>query len=220
MTQPASDQTVLDIDELRVGYPGEPLFVDRWSARLPAGFTLLYGDTGSGKTSVLRALAGTTHAGAARTTGRLSIGGASATDDAERYARQVFFHDADATGFDQLDARACAAAVCAIDRDFDDGLWAALVTGFGLEPHAAKPLYMLSTGSRRKVWLAAALACGRPLILLDEPCAALDAPSIRCLWSTIARIASTGRQAVIVASADNDTGVPPDRVVELPIRAG
>jgi hypothetical protein len=41
-----------------------------------------------------------------------------------------------------------------------------------------KKLFMLSTGSKRKVWLAAGFASGADLLLLDEPFAALDAPSI------------------------------------------
>jgi ABC-type transport system involved in cytochrome c biogenesis ATPase subunit len=45
----------------------------------------------------------------------------------------------------------------------------ALIDGFGLQPHLDKPLYMLSTGSKRKVWLSAALAAGAPLTLIDQP---------------------------------------------------
>jgi ABC-type Mn2+/Zn2+ transport system ATPase subunit len=41
-----------------------------------------------------------------------------------------------------------------------------------------KPLYQLSTGSRRKVFLAAALVQPAPLTLLDQPFMALDRPSV------------------------------------------
>jgi energy-coupling factor transporter ATP-binding protein EcfA2 len=59
-------------------------------------------------------------------------------------------------------------------------LLADLTEALDLTPHLEKPLYMLSTGSKRKVWLAAALASGATLTLLDEPFAAPDKSSIRC----------------------------------------
>jgi hypothetical protein len=36
-----------------------------------------------------------------------------------------------------------------------------MVEGFALTPHLDKPVHMLSTGSKRKVWFGAALASGR-----------------------------------------------------------
>ena len=42
-----------------------------------------------------------------------------------------------------------------------------------------EPLLALSTGSLRKLWMAAAWASGAALTLIDEPLAALDRPSER-----------------------------------------
>ena len=53
-----------------------------------------------------------------------------------------------------------------------------LIQAFELTPHLEKPLYMLSTGSKRKVWLAAAFASGAAVTLLDQPFAALDKASV------------------------------------------
>ncbi len=44
-----------------------------------------------------------------------------------------------------------------------------------------KPFHALSTGTRRKVCMAAALASGAPLTLIDDPIAGLDKPSVTYL---------------------------------------
>ena len=94
---------------------------------------------------------------------------------------------------------------------------AELVEGFELAPHLAKPLYMLSTGSKRKVLMAAALASGAPLTLIDEPVAGLDHGSVRYLCQALAATsaAQPGR-AIVVAHYEALAGVPWRDVIELP----
>ena len=58
----------------------------------------------------------------------------------------------------------------------------------------------LSGGERRRVGLARAILSGRPLLLLDEPTADLDAAAADRIRATIARLA--GERAVIVATHD------------------
>ena len=68
--------------------------------------------------------------------------------------------------------------------------------------HLHKPMYQLSSGSQRKVLLAAALASGAVLTLLDEPLAALDKPSISYLLQALEAEARAPRwpgRAVLVA---------------------
>jgi len=57
----------------------------------------------------------------------------------------------------------------------------AMLDHLQLAEHADKAMYMLSSGSKRKVSWVAALACGADLVLMDEPFAALDLASIRKL---------------------------------------
>jgi len=201
---------ILRIEGLTVAHAGAAPLAAHWSAAIGPGVTLLHGDTGSGKTTVLRALAGL-HAAA----GRLTLRGAALDADATAYRRQLFFCEASTDAFDQVTARAATASLNDGDAAFDAARWNALVGGFSLAPHLDKPLYMLSTGSKRKVWLAAALASNRPLVLLDEPTGGLDAPSIRCLWAALA--ANRTDQAVIVASAERIAHVPLAGTLELPL---
>ena len=98
---------------------------------------------------------------------------------------------------------------------FDDVLLEELVESLAITPHLDKPLYMLSTGSRRKVWLAAAFASGAPVTLLDEPFAALDAPSIACVKLRLTRSASQTTRALLVADYEAPGGVPLASTINL-----
>lgn len=210
---PASTTPILHIDRLHFAYPGDPPIAAGWAARIGAGVTLLHGDTGSGKSTLLRVLAGVLPA----TGGRLTLDGAALPDATEAYRRQVFFVDPSTDGFDAMGVEECAASLRAPDVPFDAARWQALIDGFSLAPHLEKKMFMLSTGSKRKVWLAAALASSRPLTLLDEPTAGLDAGSMRCLWGTLAELAREGGRAVIVASGERIDGVPLTATLTLPL---
>jgi ABC-2 type transport system ATP-binding protein len=175
--------------------------------------TQLHGDTGSGKSTLLRVLAGALPA----TGGRLTLAGASLPGAAEAYRRQVFFVDPSTDAFDAMGVEECAASLRRADVPFDAARWQALVDGFALAPHLAKKMFMLSTGSKRKVWLAAALASSRPLTLLDEPTAGLDAGSTHCLWRTLAEMAQESDRAVIVASGERIGDMPLAGTITLPL---
>ena len=110
-----------------------------------------------------------------------------------------------------------AARLRASYRRFDDATWRQHLQGFGLGPHLAKPLFALSTGSRRKVWLAAALSAGCTLTLLDEPTAGLDTPSVAYLVRALTDCAAWPGRAVVVASGVPLEGVPLAGVVALPL---
>jgi len=208
-----SHPRILHLQDLRFAYPGEPPIVAGWSASIGRGVTLLYGDTGSGKSTLLRVMAGQLPAG-----GQLRLADVRFDADPEAYSRQVFFCDPGAEAYDRLTARACTQSLHADDPGFDTTRWQALVEGFALAPHLDKQMHMLSTGSRRKVALAVALASGRALTLLDEPTAALDAASIRCLWQALADVARQAARAVVVASAERIDQVPLAASIELPLR--
>ena len=70
-----------------------------------------------------------------------------------------------------------------------------------------KPLYMLSAGSRRKVWLSAAFASGAALVLIDQPFAALDGPSIRLLREVLQDFSEQSARACVIADYEAPEGV-------------
>lgn len=209
----AAPLPLLQIQALSFAYPDQPAIAAGWNAAIGPGVTLLYGDTGAGKSALLQVIAGVLPA----TKGRLTVAGTSLDASPEAYRRSVFFVDPSTDRFDQVTARDCTATLREGDAHFDEDLWQTLVEGFSLPPHIDKPMYMLSTGSKRKVWLAAALASGRPLVLLDEPTAALDAGSVRCLWGALADLAAEPGRAFIVASAARIDEVPLAATIALPL---
>ena len=203
---------ILEIENLSFAYPDQPALASGWSTSLGTGLTLLYGDTGSGKSTLLRLLAGTLPV-----SGRLKLVGSDLADEPETYGRQVFFVDPATDVFDQVTARACLASLAAANPPIDEASLHALIEGFALAPHLDKPMYMLSTGSKRKVWLAAALVSRRPLILLDEPTGGLDAASLRCLWRAVAELAKRADCAIVLASTERIDRVPLAACIELPL---
>lgn len=204
---------VLEIEDVGFAYPDQPPLAAHWSARVDAGVTVLQGDTGSGKSTLVRVLAGEL-----RAAGRLTLAGTRLDTAPEAYRREVFWCDPATDRFHEMSVAQCTAALRDGDPRFDPDLWGALVEGFGLTPHRDKKMYMLSTGSRRKVYLATALASGRALTLLDEPTGALDAASIRCLWQALADLAAhQPTRAIVIASSEPiDDAVPCAAVIALP----
>ena len=209
-----SSAVVLQLQALSFAYTGQPALVANWSASVVAGVTLLHGDTGSGKSTLLRLMAGTLPA----TGGRFTLTGVPLDEDAKAYQRKLFFCDPSTDAFDQRSARDTTTLLSAGDAQFNEDHWQDLVDGFALAPHLDKPMYMLSTGSKRKVWLAAALASGRALVLLDEPTGGLDAASIACLRRALTQVAEQGDRAVVIASAERIERVPLAGLIKLPLR--
>lgn len=186
---------LLGVAGLRFGWPGaRPLF-DGFDLHAGPGLTWLCGDEGVGKSTLLALIAGALEPQA----GRFTAGGIARDAAPAAYRRQVFWVDLRGSEHDATPGAAHLEALAAHWPALDEDLLADCVDGLGLDEHLHKPLYMLSTGSRRKLWLAAALASGAPVTLIDQPFAALDAPSIRFLRECLAGAASEGTRAWLVA---------------------
>ena len=148
-------------------------------------------------------------------TGPLVLCGASLADTPQAYRRQVFWEDPRSDAIDPLTVRDWLQARPAEHADWDAQALAAHVQGFGLQEHLDKNFYMLSTGSRRKVLMAAGLASGAPLTLIDEPVAGLDNASLRYLGQAIAAAAAQPGRAIVVAHYEPLRGVPWRAVIAL-----
>jgi ABC-2 type transport system ATP-binding protein len=207
------DAAVLRIAHLSLRWPdGMPLFSDL-SLGIGPGVTLLQGDSGSGKTTLLRQIAGDLAAN-----GRIALHGRSRDDDCAAWNRDVAFIDADDPRLAALTAAGVMAAARERHGALDEPAWQRHLDGFALQPHLAKAMFQLSTGSRRKVVLAAALAIGCPLTLLDEPGAGLDAASLRHLRQALAEVNGDPVRAVLVVASVGLDGLECNATVTLPMR--
>lgn len=169
----APSKPVLQASKLYFSYPGQKLFTD-FSANIPPGITLVRGGDGRGKSTLLRLLAGVLPA----QNGQLHMDGVDLQAQPANYKAQVFWAEPRSDAFEQLTALDYFQWQRSSYADFDDALLANMTDGLGLQAHLHKQLFMLSTGSKRKVFLAAAFASNARLTLLDEPFAALDKTSI------------------------------------------
>lgn len=179
---------VLRIDTLDFGFSGQSLF-SRLSASIPQGVTLIKGGDGRGKTTLLRLLAGELLPDA----GNLHIHASSLKDQAAEYRQQVFRCDTQSDAFDQHTPSNYFELQHSRWPAFNQQALAEAVAGLSLGDHLHKNMFMLSTGSKRKVWLAAAFSAGAAVTLLDEPFSALDMPSIRYVLARLQQASSDNK---------------------------
>ncbi|MEB0161310.1 ATP-binding cassette domain-containing protein [Glaciimonas sp. CA11.2] len=169
------------------------------------------GGEGSGKTTLLRLLAGELPAAK----GDLEINGVKLVDQPAAYRRQVFWIDMRSDAFDQMTPVAYFASLHALYPGFDQVLLADLIDGLSLTPHLEKNLYMLSTGSKRKVWLAAAFAAGAAVTLLDDPFAALDKGSIGFVMRFLDGVANHSSRAWVLSHYEAPCTAPLAAIIDL-----
>ncbi|PKO70375.1 MAG: ABC transporter [Betaproteobacteria bacterium HGW-Betaproteobacteria-16] len=208
MDQPP--KTMISVTDLCFSWPERPLF-DQLSFDVPAGVSLVVGDDGVGKSTLLALLAGAL----SPHSGRMLIEGIGHLEQPDAYRQNVFWIDPHTDVHNAITANDFLKRQDEQFPHFDSRRVASLVHGFSLEPHMVKPLYMLSTGSRRKVWWVAAFAANAPVVLLDQPFAALDAPSSRFLRELLDEAAEHTNRAWLLADHGVPQGVQPKAVIEL-----
>jgi ABC-type multidrug transport system ATPase subunit len=182
---------------LHYSYAQTPLFA---GVRLhaPGGLTLVHGGDGAGKTTLVRLLAGQLDV----QKGSLHINHTSLKDQPVAYRKLVFWVDPRSSAFDQISPQDYFSSLRVVFPQFDYAAVGAFAQGLSLVEHLHKPMYMLSTGSKRKVWLAAAFASGAALVLLDDPFAALDKPSIAFVMQLLTKAGAQSDRAFVVTSYD------------------
>lgn len=200
---PPSFAPVLQARALHWAPAGSPV-LNLATLQIPPGVSWVGGGEGQGKSSLLRCLAGELVLPGSH----LQLGSAVLAGAPAAYRAQVFWMEPRTTAHDQVTVRQFLQTTAARYPHWDAGLLAQLLDALDLLPHADKPLYMLSTGSKRKVWLAAALASGAALTLLDEPFAALDKASIRSILEQLQAASQSARRAWVVADYEAPAGVP------------
>ena len=204
---------ILQAEKLCFGYlaPPAPLLFDQFSLALPPGVTWLGGGESSGKTTLLQLLAGQLPP----LTGALRIHNLSLAQDRPGYCRQVGWLNPRERALDGQTCREIFAAQPAHHPGFEAGALQAHIEGLSLTPHLDKTLAMLSTGTRRKVLMAAALAAQTPVTLLDQPFMALDRPSIHYLLALLTKVAAHPGRAWVVADYEAPADVELAGVIVL-----
>ncbi len=151
------------------------------------------GDEGTGKTSLLRRLA----------------------SQGEPPGHGALWLDLSLPGRDHDTPGAVWTALRADYPAWSQDVQDALIEAFGLQPHLDKQLFMLSTGSRRKVALVGLLSAGARVTCLDQPCSALDLASVKALRAFLQQQAGHGRRTWVVADYEADPQLAWQLVISL-----
>jgi NitT/TauT family transport system ATP-binding protein len=179
--------------------PGAPLILKNFSLEIRAGeFFMLLGPSGCGKTTVMNIQAGFEHA---------TRGEALAGDQpvhAPGRDRAVVFQDSDSlytwlTALENVEFPLRVAGVAAGERRTRARAALRLV---GLDTHEHKYPAQLSGGMKQRTQLARALVLDSPILLMDEPFAALDAQTRSILQDDLVRISMRTSRTILFITHD------------------
>ena len=184
------------------------------------GVTALFGPSGAGKTSIVRALAGLTRPDH----GRIAIGGELVLDTRGEYLRAA------RAAPRRPDVPGCA-AVSPYERGGQSALRLAARAGSGPAPAEIAPIWSsllglgallrrsprhLSGGEKSRVALGRALLSSPRILLLDEPLASLDAERREEILPWLERLRDIARMPMIyVSHAVDEVARLADQVVLL-----
>ena len=178
-----------------LGFPGR-VVLPGLSWQVGAGeIVCLVGPNGSGKTTMLRTLAGTLHPRA----GTVSIGGRPAADQRSRLVTG-FVPDPpplyeELSPWEHLELTQRLWGSARVPQERVD----AVVTELDLEPHLHQRCDALSLGLRKRLGIALGVLHRPVLLLLDEPFNGLDATTTERLLALMAAMIRDG-DAVVVST--------------------
>jgi ABC-2 type transport system ATP-binding protein len=201
--------TQIAIENLEVRY-GRTEAVRGLSLHIRRGeiFGLL-GPNGAGKTSTLACVQGLRRPSA----GRVTVDGHDVMRDG-RAARMLLGVQLQRTAlFPTLTARELVVLYAALYNRFPSRMeCAVLLARFGLADKAGARVGQLSGGQQQRLALALALVNDPPVVLLDEPTAALDPQARRDVWALIAALRDEGRTVLLTTHFMDEAQSLCDRV--------
>ncbi|GGA70661.1 ABC transporter ATP-binding protein [Pseudoclavibacter endophyticus] len=212
MTKRADAAPLLQLDRLRITHEGArratpdgvSLTVDRGEA------VLLLGPSGCGKSTLALAAAGLLpRALDAAVEGRVLLGGLDATTLPAGHAAAhvaMVFQDPDAqlvTSTVDDEVAFGPENLCLDEAEIERRVTEAL-TAVGLAHRRRDAPEVLSGGGRQRLAIAAALALGSPLLVLDEPTANLDPAGARGVYDALAPLIAGGTHGVLLIEHNLD----------------
>ena len=204
MSEPRSfhDKPSLSVEGLGVARGDRMLFEALSFEATPGDLIEIKGANGAGKTTLLRTLASL----AKPTRGRAVVSKAEAPE----LALHLVGHRDGLKP--SADARAHLRYWAGLLGGSEAGIAPAL-TRMGLAAIARLPARALSQGQARRLSLARLLVAPRPIWLLDEPAASLDAQGRTLLANLIA--AHRGEGGIVIAALHEALGPAPTRTITL-----
>lgn len=200
--RPFQDKPTIRVETLALARGGRVLFEGVSFSAAPGSFVALRGPNGAGKTSLLRALAGYLRPGA----GQVAIDGTAEPALALHYIGHANALKREACVGDHLRYWAGLFGIANFDAS-------AALAAFGLVKHADLPVRALSQGQARRLALMRLHIAPRPIWLLDEPAAALDADGKALLAGLIESHCKQG--GIAIAAVHEALGPAPTQTLAL-----
>jgi len=196
-------------------YPGGVTALHELDLEFGSGsVTAVIGANGSGKTSLLRILAGRLEP----STGEVRVFGATGSSRPANVRRRLGFVsqelslDGELTGRETL---CLFAALHGLPRTERRQKIDRFIEGFELGEHAERRVDTYSGGLRRRLHVALGLLHEPDLMLLDEPSAGIDGQGREALWHTIGEQVAREKTAVIVTHDLLEAEKHADRAIVL-----
>jgi ABC-2 type transport system ATP-binding protein len=183
---------MLSIRHFKKTYPGtdEPV-LSIPSLQLTQGIYRIKGENGSGKTSLIKSIAGLIPFD-----GLLEVDGLNIQTNRMAYTRAVNYAEAEPL----YPAFLSGKELINFYHSTKGGtLPAALIGQLGLDKFSANKTAVYSSGMMKKLSLALAFIGAPKLILLDEPLIALDVAAVEVLQHTIAAFSQQGTSFIITS---------------------
>lgn len=197
---PFQDKPTLRVESLALSRGGRVLFEGLSFAAAPESYVEVRGANGAGKTSLLRAIAGLLRASA----GRIELEGADEAALAMHYVAHANALKPNASVTSHM--RYWAGLFGGVA---DDGVLARV----GLDGFEERVARTLSQGQARRLALSRLLIAPRPVWLLDEPAAALDASGHRLVSEMIEAHRAGG--GIVVAAVHEPLGPTPSQTLTV-----
>jgi len=193
------------------------LAIDDLSLEVRQGeFLCLLGPSGCGKSTLLNIIGGMTKP----TTGEVHIGDRAITGPAPRHVAFVFQESTLLPWYSVLENFKVAAEFQGNPTGWEERARATLRT-VGMEAFAGHYPNQLSTGMRQRINLARGLFLDTPILLMDEPFAALDEQTRMVLGEDLSvLLARTGKTIVFVTHSLAEAVFLADRIVVMTARPG
>ena len=220
--RPAPDPLAIRVEDVSVTHPGRAgPAPDRIRLRIARGqIAALAGPSGCGKSTLAAVLLGFARPSAGRVIVQDREGETDLTEiDPDDWRSRVAWLPQDPVLFPGTIASNIRLGVPdAAADDVAAAARAAALTEIGLETPVGERGSGLSAGQRRRVALARALLTARPVLLLDEPTAGLDAACEAQVIETLRGLAAAGH-AVLVVTHKPAPLAAADRVIRLDLAA-
>jgi putative ABC transport system ATP-binding protein len=185
----------------------------------PGEIVLLTGPSGSGKTTLLTLIGGLRHGegGHLQVLGRQLIGCSDTQLSQARREHGYIFqaHNLHRSLTALQNVRMALEVRGHLDRDSMDRRAALMLEQVGLAPQLHSYPDQLSGGQKQRVAVARALVHNPPLVLADEPTAALDSRSGREVVTLMQQLARDQHSTILLVTHDNRILDVADRVLTM-----